>query len=247
MPAPTWPERLGERKFPTSVLVRLPCTGRIDPVFVLKAFGQGANGVIVSGCHPGDCHYVQGNMVARRRLSVFGELMHFLGLDRRRLHFAWVSASEGVKWSHVVDEATAARPRGGAARPLAGLEPERLDRVHASRTRAGATLRAPAAEEVARAAAALRAQATALLAGGEVSVVAGYERGSLPGQMVPRFAADPVGVEALDWNESCASNLTAYLPDLLKREGKVGLVVKSCDAKAVVGLVRENQLEAATA
>jgi coenzyme F420-reducing hydrogenase delta subunit/ferredoxin len=227
---------------PNIRIVRLPCTGRIDPVFVLKAFGQGADGVIVSGCHPGDCHYVQGNMLARRRLSVFGELMHFLGLDRRRLHFAWVSASEGVKWSHVVDEATAAVREVG---PLGRWSSSNRNgsTVFALPERGREPRSAPAADEVARVAAALRAQATALLAGGEVSVVAGYDRGSLPGQMVPGFAADPVGVEALDWNERCASNLTVYLPELLKREGKIGLVVKSCDAKAVVGLVRENQLD----
>jgi coenzyme F420-reducing hydrogenase delta subunit/ferredoxin len=227
---------------PNIRIVRLPCTGRIDPVFVLKAFEQGADGVIVSGCHPGDCHYVQGNMLARRRLSVFGEMMEFLGLDRRRLRFAWVSASEGVKWSHVVDEATA------AVREVGPLDhhssPNRNgSAVFALPVRGPGPRSAPVGDEVARVAAALRAEAAALIAGGEVSIVAGYERGSLPDQMVPRFATDPAGVEALDWNEHCASNLAVYLPELLKREGKVGLVVKSCDAKAVVGLVRENQVD----
>src|SRR3989338_536535 len=87
-------------------IVRFLCTGSLDPLFIVKAFENGADGVLISGCHPGDCHYVQGNLFARRRLSVFRALMDFLGLDNRRLHFAWVSASEGAKWSRLVDEVT---------------------------------------------------------------------------------------------------------------------------------------------
>ncbi len=101
---------------PNVRVLRFLCTGRMDPLFIVKAFEQGADGVLVSGCHPGDCHYVQGNMLARRRLSVFRALMDHLGLDRRRLHFAWVSASEGVKWSRVVNEVTAAVREAGPLR-----------------------------------------------------------------------------------------------------------------------------------
>jgi coenzyme F420-reducing hydrogenase delta subunit len=92
---------------PNVRVVRLPCTGRVDPLFIMKAFERGCDGVIVSGCHPADCHYTSGNYHARRRFAVFRELMGFLGLDLRRLTFAWVSASEGGKWRDVVNEATA--------------------------------------------------------------------------------------------------------------------------------------------
>jgi len=92
-------------------IIRLPCTGRIDPIFILKAFERGADGVIVSGCHPGDCHYALGNYHARRRFAVFRELADYLGIDSRRMTFSWVSASEGRKWSEVVNE-TAERIRG---------------------------------------------------------------------------------------------------------------------------------------
>jgi coenzyme F420-reducing hydrogenase delta subunit len=91
---------------PNVRIIRLPCTGRIDPVFVLKAFERGADGVIVSGCHPADCHYSTGNYHARRRFVVFRELAGFLGIDLQRLTFSWVSASEGGKWREVVDDAT---------------------------------------------------------------------------------------------------------------------------------------------
>lgn len=91
---------------PNARLIRVPCTGRIDPVFILKAFDSGADGVLVSGCHPGDCHYNAGNFHARRRWIMFRELAEFMGIDSSRLHFSWVSASEGKKWVDVIDGVT---------------------------------------------------------------------------------------------------------------------------------------------
>jgi len=84
-------------------LICVPCTGRIDPVFIIKAFENGADGVLISGCHPGDCHYNAGNFHARRRWILFKNLLDFIGIDSSRLHFSWVSASEGKKWVDVVD------------------------------------------------------------------------------------------------------------------------------------------------
>ncbi|MBD3372544.1 MAG: hydrogenase iron-sulfur subunit [Candidatus Coatesbacteria bacterium] len=84
-------------------VIKVPCTGRIDPLMVVKAFENGADGVLVSGCHPGDCHYNTGNYHARRRWTVFRELFDFTGLDLRRLHFSWVSAAEGVKWVELIN------------------------------------------------------------------------------------------------------------------------------------------------
>jgi coenzyme F420-reducing hydrogenase delta subunit len=86
-------------------IIRLPCTGRIDPMFIVKALERGADGVIVSGCHPADCHYTSGNYHARRRFTVFHELAGFLGIDPGRITFSWVSASEGAKWRDIVDGA----------------------------------------------------------------------------------------------------------------------------------------------
>lgn len=84
-------------------LIRVPCTGRIDPIFIIKAFENGADGVLISGCHPGDCHYNAGNFHARRRWVFFKELLDYVGIDQTRLHFSWVSASEGKKWVDVVN------------------------------------------------------------------------------------------------------------------------------------------------
>jgi coenzyme F420-reducing hydrogenase delta subunit len=89
-------------------LIRFPCTGRIDFMLLMKAFAQGADGIIVSGCHPNDCHYTSGNFHARRRWIVFRELLDFLGIDSRRVQFSLVSAAEGAKWADVVNTTVAA-------------------------------------------------------------------------------------------------------------------------------------------
>ena len=94
--------------YPAAIkIVRVPCSGRVDPMFVIKSFEQGADLVLVSGCHPGDCHYTSGNYHARRKLLAFRELIAFLGIDPRRFKISWVSAAEGAKWSSLVKEITA--------------------------------------------------------------------------------------------------------------------------------------------
>jgi F420-non-reducing hydrogenase iron-sulfur subunit len=84
-------------------IIRFPCTGRIDFMLLLKAFANGADGIIVSGCHPNDCHYTSGNFHAKRRWIIFKELMDFMGVDMNRITFSWVSAAEGAKWAEVVN------------------------------------------------------------------------------------------------------------------------------------------------
>lgn len=83
-------------------IIRVPCSGRVNPLFVLKAFNLGADGVLVSGCHPNDCHYSEGNFYARRRLEFLKEFLPFMGIDKNRFSYQWVSASEAQKWQNVV-------------------------------------------------------------------------------------------------------------------------------------------------
>lgn len=85
-------------------IIRFPCTGRIDFMILMKAFENGADGIIVSGCHPNDCHYSTGNFHARRRWIVFRNLLNFTGIDTERIQFSWVSAAEGFKWADVVNK-----------------------------------------------------------------------------------------------------------------------------------------------
>ena len=75
-------------------------------MLIQKAFEQGADGVLVSGCHPGDCHYMSGNYLARRRFATFRKLMEFLGVDLKRLQFSWISAAEGAKWVKTINDFT---------------------------------------------------------------------------------------------------------------------------------------------
>lgn len=84
---------------PNLRIIRVPCSGRIDPLFIMKAFMEGADGVMVSGCHPGDCHYISGNLFAKRKLAVLRRLLEWIGIEPNRLHFTWLSASEGAKYS----------------------------------------------------------------------------------------------------------------------------------------------------
>lgn len=87
-------------------IVRVPCSARVDPLMVLRAFREGADGVLVSGCHPGDCHYQVGNLHARRKFIALRELLKLVGIDERRFRVSWVSAAEGKKWAEVVNKVT---------------------------------------------------------------------------------------------------------------------------------------------
>ncbi|MGE5499633.1 MAG: hydrogenase iron-sulfur subunit [Syntrophothermus sp.] len=87
-------------------IVRLPCTGRIDFSLIVKAFENGADGVLISGCHPNDCHYNEGNFHARRRFAMLLKLLEFVGIEPGRIQFSWVSAAEGAKWRDVVNTVT---------------------------------------------------------------------------------------------------------------------------------------------
>ena len=92
-------------KYPPNVkIIRVMCSSRINPLFVINALQQGADGVLISGCHIGDCHYVYGNYYTRRRFAILKELLEYIGIDPRRFQLSWVSASEGIKWAEVVNE-----------------------------------------------------------------------------------------------------------------------------------------------
>jgi len=94
-------------KYPPNVkVIRVMCSGRVNPMFVVNALQQGADAVIVGGCHPGDCHYMQGNYFARRRMVILKKLMEYLGIDSRRLRMTWISAAEGNKFADVIKTVT---------------------------------------------------------------------------------------------------------------------------------------------
>ena len=96
---------ISRKKYPANIrIIKVPCSGRVDPLFILRALRLGFDGVLVSGCHPGDCHYQTGNYRARRRFAITKNLLEYMGVDPRRVQASWVSASEGGKFVEVVTE-----------------------------------------------------------------------------------------------------------------------------------------------
>ena len=94
-------------KYPPNIdIIRVMCSGRVDPQFVLRAFEKGADGVLVCGCHPGDCHYAEGNYKAARRIPLLKKMLSQMGIEEGRLRLEWVSASEGERFATVVKDMT---------------------------------------------------------------------------------------------------------------------------------------------
>jgi F420-non-reducing hydrogenase iron-sulfur subunit len=94
-------------QYPTTLrAIRVMCSGRVDPTFVVKALADGADGVLIAGCHPGDCHYNEGNYSAMRRYPLLLKMLDQFGIERDRVRLEWISASEGEKFAGVVREMT---------------------------------------------------------------------------------------------------------------------------------------------
>ncbi len=222
--------------------IRVPCSGRVSPELVMRAFDQGADGVLVLGCHIGECHYDTGNHRAAKRLPILHSLMQFAGLETERFHLDWVSASEGERFSHIATKFTEAvralgpvswrdTPGGFQAAAKSLLPPEK--EVHMP------------AVDCAGKTDAIRAKAKELLTSGEVGCVIGYEVGPR-GRTRPVFAYSAQEADRLVWNPDVSNNLASYLPVKLKPKGKeppkkVAVVVKPCDSRAVNVLLAENQ------
>lgn len=112
-------------KYPPNVLpIRVMCSGRVDPTFVLKALKEGADGVLIAGCHPGDCHYTSGNYRALGRYTLLKKMIEQLGIEKERVRLEWVSASEGDRWAQVVKDMTEKVRKLG---PLSW--PKQLDKI----------------------------------------------------------------------------------------------------------------------
>lgn len=92
-------------QYPPNVIpITIMCSGSASPLFILSAFNKGADGVLISGCHPGDCHYIKGNYYARRRLQLLKKILDFVGIQPQRFKISWISAAEGAKFTQVVDQ-----------------------------------------------------------------------------------------------------------------------------------------------
>jgi len=92
-------------KYPPNVVpITVMCSGSVSPLYIFSAFSQGADGVLVSGCHPGDCHYIKGNFYARRRIALVNKLLEHIGLEPQRFQMSWVSAAEGQKYTQIIED-----------------------------------------------------------------------------------------------------------------------------------------------
>jgi F420-non-reducing hydrogenase iron-sulfur subunit len=92
-------------EYPPNVTpIQIMCSGSVSPLYIFSAFSRGADGVLVSGCHPGDCHYIKGNFYARRKLALVKKLMEHVGLDPERFQMSWVSAAEGQKYTQIIKD-----------------------------------------------------------------------------------------------------------------------------------------------
>ncbi len=259
-------------EYPSNVrIIRLPCTGRIDFNLLIKAFEIGADAVLVSGCHPGDCHYTAGNYHARRRWILFRELLDTLGFDLRRIHFTWISAAEGRKWQEEITRITDATrklgPYKGLYEGLRSTAEQRrnqdgvLRELRASQDLTQSTQRTsvpsvlkpfqaqstqrenaqPGNPKIAAQEQRLRETCARLLSEGTVQVVIGY------GARGPVFIRRAEDEGKLVWNMDCQSNLTTYLKRKeIKRLGKAAVVVKGCDERGLVILEKESQIDRQT-
>ena len=106
-------------QYPPNVrIIRVPCSGRMNPLYIIRALQHGVDGVLVSGCHPGDCHYITGNYHARRKFAMINSLLQYVGIEKGRVHFSWVSASEGGKFTEVIKQVTDDVKKLGPAKKL---------------------------------------------------------------------------------------------------------------------------------
>lgn len=215
-------------------IVRVPCSGRIDPLFIAKALLNGADGVLVSGCHPRDCHYAQGNFYARRRLEVMKQFLPVLGIDPARFEYTWVSASEGQRWQKVVTTFTERIHSLGPA-----PRHEEIEMPASFKKEAAAAKGLPAARVGASSLEELKTAIKGELAG--LDVVIGWQKGFDPLHHTPLFMRSPEDVDKLVWSPLNTQNPATYLASLKGK--KVGVVVKGCDSRSVVELLQENLIE----
>ena len=216
-------------------IIRIPCSGRVNPLFPLKALLAGADGVLVSGCHPRDCHYSEGNFYARRRLELLKEFLPIVGIDPARFEYTWVSASEGQRWQQVVTAFTDRIHKLGPAPRFEDVK-ARYDLP----ARQPAPLR-PLGCGANPNLAGLKEQIKAALAGDQLFCVVGWQQGYDALHATPLFMKTPEDVDKLIWGPLNVHSTANFLPQLVKdaKGKKVGVVVKGCDGRGVVELLQE--------
>lgn len=218
--------------------IMLPCTGRIDITLVLRAFLQGADGVLVSGCHPGDCHYTAGNYRARRRWTLFRDLLDVLGFDLRRFECAWISAAEGQKFARTITELTERLNALGPYREMRELAGSREAVLPASTppARPDEDDAEPAPDE------ALTAAACEALASGRIATLLGWTRSATLGKARLTWMATPEEAAGLVIPARASGSPVRLLKNRrIAGLGPLGIVARPHEIRALNVLAQENQ------
>ena len=211
-------------------IIRVPCSGRVNPLFVLKALINGADGVLVSGCHPRDCHYSAGNYYARRRLEMLKQFLPVLGINPDRFEYTWVSASEGQRWKDVVTNFTNRIHNLGPAPKWEDVPAiYDLPKTLIEPARPLGCGEHPSLPDL------KQALKDALAEG--LEGVLGWKQGFDAIHAEPVLMTTPEEIDELIWGPFNVHNLAVYLPQYKGR--KIGVVVKGCDSKGVVELLAE--------
>ncbi len=221
-------------------IIRVPCSGRVNPLFPLRALMNGADGVLVSGCHPRDCHYGEGNYHARRRLELLREFLPVTGIDPARFEYVWVSASEGHRWQQVVTAFTERIHRLGPA-PRFGEVAARPDLVPGPPPEPARPLGGVVETVLAE----LRERLRAALAEGRMSCAVGWRQGFDALHAAPLIMRRPEDADCLILGPLNVHSAALHLPRLVAEAGgrKVGVVVRGCDGRGVVELIQEGLLD----
>jgi len=238
--------------------IRVPCSGRVSPELVMKAFDQGADGVLVLGCHIGECHYDTGNHRAAKRIPLLQNLMEFVGLEPQRLHLDWVSASEGERFANLVtsfvEDVRSLGPIKWWVSSDRSTETHRQQPINRHQGQPDQyqyqEVDSLSEDHLSIITDSIQNSARDLLASGDVSCVIGYEVGPR-GRTRPVFVYEPDDVGHLVWNQACTHNLTTYLKQKLSPSNgqrpddkpRVAVVVKPCDSKSINVLLAENRFE----
>ncbi len=231
--------------YPSNVrALMLPCTGRIDVTFVLRAFLQGADGVIVSGCHPGDCHYTAGNFRARRRWILFRDLLDTLGVDLRRVEMAWISAAEGTKWVKTITTFTDQIRELGPYEPMHKVAEDRspdtiLPVDLALSYYSGGENPISAVDPK------LQEAVGEAMAAGKVKVVVGWVRNTTLSRPRPVWVASAEAAKFLT-QPGDSGNLARMIKNpQLRPVGPIGIVARTTEMMALNVLIQEAQLDPA--
>ncbi|NQT66044.1 MAG: hydrogenase iron-sulfur subunit [Actinobacteria bacterium] len=112
-------------QYPPNIrVIRVPCSGRVNPFYIIKVLQNGIDGVLVSGCHPGDCHYISGNLVARRKFALLKSFLEYIGIEPGRVQFSWVSAAEGGRFVDIIEKVTSEIKKLGPSKKLSKWQKE---------------------------------------------------------------------------------------------------------------------------